>query len=148
MAINVATLLRNIIRVGRISSVDTKANTAKVYFPDKDNTLSYDLHIINRASKDDKDYWVPDIDEQVLCLMLPNVSGNGVQEGFILGSFYSTADPPVIDDTNKRAIHFKDGGYIVHDRSNGNLDIYVTGAINIKADGDVKINGATINLNC
>lgn len=148
MAIDAAIILRNIIRVGRVSSVDTKNNTAKVYYPDRDNMLSDDLRILNRASKDDKDYWVPDIDEQVLCLILPNAGGNGMQDGFILGSFYSTADVPVENNADKRAIHFKDGGYIVHDRASGDLNIYATGKINIEADGEIKINGAVIKLNC
>ncbi|WP_418599177.1 hypothetical protein [Phascolarctobacterium faecium] len=44
--------------------------------------------IVNRGSLANKDYWIPDIDEQVLCLMMPNKSGLGLNEGFILGSFF------------------------------------------------------------
>lgn len=148
MAIDTTIILRNIIRVGRVSSVDTQNNTAKVYYPDRDNMISDNLHIINRASQNDKDYWVPDVDEQVLCLILPNAGGNGMQEGFILGSFYSTTNAPVVNSADKRAIHFKDGGHIIHDRSTGNFDIHATGNINIKAAGEIKINGEVIKLNC
>ena len=81
--------IKNIIRIGRVSSIDVNTNTARVAFSDKDDLVSGNLMIVNRGSMVDKDYWIPDIDEQVLCLMLPNNSGQGLNEGFIIGSFFS-----------------------------------------------------------
>lgn len=79
--------IKNIIRIGRVSSIDVNTNTARVAFSDKDDLVSGNLMIVNRGSMVDKDYWIPDIDEQVLCLMQPNASGKGLNDGFILGSF-------------------------------------------------------------
>lgn len=147
MAIDPLRMLRNVLRVGCVSSTNPAAGTARVYFPDKDNDVSKELFILNRASKDNKDYWVPDVDEQVLCLFLPNISGNGIQEGFILGSFYSTEDAPVLASNDKRGIHFSDGSYVVHDRATGNLDVHASGNINITANGTITINGAVVYIN-
>ena len=95
----------------------------------------------------DKDYWIPDIDEQVLCLMLPNKSGQGVNEGFIIGSFFSKEDKPQERSVDVRAIKFGDGTVIKHDRSTGNLTINATGDISIVATGTLTIRGAVVNIN-
>lgn len=139
--------IKNIIRIGRVSSIDVSTNTARVAFSDKDDLVSGNLMIINRGSMVDKDYWIPDIDEQVLCLMLPNKSGRGLNEGFILGSFFSKEDKPQERSADVRAIKFGDGTVIKHDRSTGNLTINATGDISIIAAGTLTIRGAAVNIN-
>lgn len=139
--------IKNIIRIGRVSSVDVNTNTARVAFSDKDDLVSGNLMIVNRGSMADKDYWIPDIDEQVLCLMMPNKSGQGLNEGFILGSFFSTEDEPQERSADVRAVKFGDGTVIKHDRSTGNLTINATGNISIVAGGTVTIQGMTVKIN-
>lgn len=139
--------IKNIIRIGRVSSIDVSTNTARVAFSDKDDLVSGNLMIVNRGSMADKDYWMPDIDEQVLCLMLPNKSGQGLNEGFIIGSFFSTEDEPQERSAEVRAIKFGDGTVIKHDRSTGNLTINATGDISIVAAGTLTIRGAVVNIN-
>lgn len=140
-------LLKNLIRIGRVSSINSAACTAKVVFTDKDSMVSSDLMIVNRGSLADKDYWMPDIDEQVLCLMQPNASGKGLNAGYILGSFFSAEDPPHESSSAVRAVKFADGSIVKHDRNSGTLIIHATGDINITAAGTVTIKGAAINLN-
>lgn len=139
--------IKNIIRIGRVSSVDFNTNTARVAFSDKDDLVSGNLMIVNRGSMADKDYWIPDIDEQVLCLMMPNKSGLGLNEGFILGSFFSAEDAPQERSADVRAVKFGDGTVIKHDRSTGNLTINATGDIDISAGGSVTIRGETVEIN-
>lgn len=139
--------IKNIIRIGRVSSIDVSTNTARVAFSDKDDLVSGNLMIVNRGSMADKDYWMPDIDEQVLCLMLPNKSGQGLNEGFIIGSFFSKEDKPQERSAEVRAIKFGDGTVIKHDRSTGNLTINATGDISIVATGTLTIRGAVVNIN-
>ena len=139
--------IKNIIRIGRVSSIDVNTNTARVAFSDKDDLVSGNLMIVNRGSMVDKDYWIPDIDEQVLCLMLPNKSGQGLNEGFIIGSFFSKEDEPQERSADVRAIKFGDGTVIKHDRSSGKLTINVTGDIDIVAGGAVTIKGTIVNIN-
>lgn len=139
--------IKNIIRIGRVSSVDVNTNTARVAFSDKDDLVSGNLMIVNRGSLADKDYWIPDIDEQVLCLMLPNKSGQGLNEGFVLGSFFSVEDAPQERSADVRAVKFGDGTVVKHDRKTGNLTINATGDISIIAGGRVTIKGATVEIN-
>ncbi len=139
--------IKGLIRVGTVSSINAAAGTVRVAFAAQDDAVSYELPVVTRGSKNNKDYWLPDIDEQVLCLFLPNVSGRGVCEGFVLGTFYSSVDSPAENNGDVHAVKYGDGSVIKHDRSTGKLTINTTGDIEIIAGGKVTINGTTINLN-
>lgn len=131
--------LRRIIRVGNVSSVNPEAMTCRVVFRDMDNTVSDELPLLNTGSLYCKEYWLPAVNEQVVCLMLPNSGGTGNSEGIVLGSFFNEADPPVKTGIGIRRIDFGDGSYVEHDSNNGNLTIKATGTITIKGT-TVKIN--------
>ena len=94
------TILKNLVRVGKVSSVNTSAGTARVYFEDKGGMISGELIVLRRTPKvqvvsakvDNEDGknvnvqlsvkpWMPTVGEMVVCLYLPN-SG---EDGFILG---------------------------------------------------------------
>ncbi len=78
------------IRVGKVSSVNRNNCTARVFFEDRDDVVSHDLRVIVKNTMNKKDYWLPDVDEQVVCIFLPN----GEETGFIIGSVYSDVDRP------------------------------------------------------
>lgn len=139
--------IKRLIRVGTVSSVNAAAGTVRVAFAAQDELVTYEMPVITRGSKNNKDYWLPDVDEQVLCLFLPNTSGRGVCDGFVLGTFYSSVDAPVENSGDVHAVKYGDGTIIKHDRSTGKLTINATGDIDIIAGGNVTINGQTINLN-
>lgn len=139
--------IKKLIRVGTVSSVNPAAGTVRVAFAAQDDMVTYELPVITRGSKNNKDYWLPDVDEQVLCLFLPNVSGRGVCDGFVIGTFYSSVDAPVENSGDVHAVKYGDGTIIKHDRRTGKLTINATGNIDIIAGGNVTINGQTINLN-
>ena len=137
--------LKNIVRVGRVSSVNPAAGTARVAF-EPQGVVSYDLQILVPQTLKNKDYYMPDIGEHVVCLFLPT----GNQEGFILGAVYSNEDTPAVADPNKRQVKFKDGTWIEYDQSSHALTINTTGAVNIVAAGNVNITGdinVTGNIN-
>lgn len=129
--------IRNLIRVGRVSTVNGAACRAKVTFPDKDNSVSAELPILQIGSNGTKGYWVPEVNTQVLCLFLPNSSGKGMSDGFILGAFYSNAAPPAESDESVRSIRFLDGSFIR----------YNNGTITIKAASAIKLEAPRIDLN-
>lgn len=139
--------IKNIARVGVISSVDPANGTARVAFSANDDNVTYELPILTRGSIANKDYWIPDINEQVLCLFLPNPSGRGVCQGFILGTFYSTTDAPEESSAEVTAVKFADGSLVRHDRATGDLEIHASGNISITAAGTITVNGAAIYLN-
>lgn len=139
--------IKKLIRVGTVSTVNAAAGTVRVAFAAQDEMVTYELPVLTRGSKSNKDYWLPDVDEQVLCIFLPNVSGRGVCEGFVLGTFYSSVDAPVENSGDVHAVKYGDGTIIKHDRSTGKLTINATGDIDIIAGGKITINGQTIYLN-
>lgn len=129
--------IRNLVRAGVVSSVNPAEGTVRVVFDDKDDMVSYDLPVLNRGSMRNKDYWLPDVGEQVVCLFAPN--GKNLNQGWILGSYFSDADAPQVASVDKRRIDFGDGTYIEYDRAAHMLDIHCVGV--------VKINGSIIHLN-
>ena len=123
--------LSECIFIGQVSSYGSTPGTVIVRRPDKDNRTTAELAVMSRCTKDTKDYWMPAIDEQVLCVLLPNTSGKGPGEGFVIGAFYSEADPPVESAPNVRSIRYKDGSYIVN--KNGEMEIHASKSLKLTA---------------
>lgn len=74
------TALKNIVRVGTVSSVRAADLTARVAFHDKQDTegkplISGPLKIVQNPS------WLPTVGQFVLCIYLPN----GESDGFVIG---------------------------------------------------------------
>lgn len=130
-------LFNNLIRIGKVSSRNEKTCTVRVTFEDKDDVVSYDLPILTRGSQTVKDYWLPDVNEQVLCVFLPN--SKNLTEGFVLGSFFSTTDAPSTTSGGIRCLDFGDGTTISYNRG--------TKALMINCAGEVIINGSNVRIN-
>lgn len=87
--------LKDIVRVGIVSSVNVAKKTARVIFPDYDDMVSGDLYILQHpasitvAESGDPVHthtasfgaWMPAVGQSVLCLYIPVENG----DGFILG---------------------------------------------------------------
>ncbi len=123
--------IKNMLRVGRVSSVNGAACTARVTFPDKEKMVSAELPVLQIGSLGTQGYWVPEVDTQVLCAFLPNPSGKGMNMGFVLGAFYSRENPPPETDPNVRSITFPDGSRLRYE--NGIIEIHGASAIKITA---------------
>ena len=144
-------MLESIIRIGRVSSIDESKGTARVLFADREDFVSYDMPIVVPFTLSDKMYFMPSIDERVLCVLLPNDQ----TQGFILGSYYSNDREPPVQDKNKFHINFEDGTIIEYDKEEhklkinvqGDIEMSATGTINIKSDKGIVMNAPTINLN-
>lgn len=124
------------LRKGIVSSVDREKCTARVFFPDWDEKVSFDLPVMQKNTLNTKHYWMPDVDEQVIC----GFFANGMEEGVILGSIYSDVDKVpleflVSDDCD--GVLFSDGTLIRYDVKNHKLFIAVKGEIEIMADKDI-----------
>lgn len=120
------------VQLGVVSSVDKKKGTARVYFEDRDDLVSFDFPVIVRNTMKIKDYWMPDVDEQVLCL----ISACDNSRGFIIGSPYSEADKPIsaIHDSgkNKRGLYIDENNYIEWDGDNHQFVISASKPIRVK----------------
>lgn len=104
------------LRVGTVSSINEIKSTVRVYFEDRDEETSGDLKVVGLNTMSTKHYWMPDVDEQVLCLFDPWGEG----DGYVIGSTYSDIDrnPGEIDQSKLKArgIWFDDRNYIYFDK--------------------------------
>lgn len=131
---DIEALLRELskyIFIGIVSQYGKTPGTVIVTRPDQDNRTTAELFVLSRCTKETKDYWMPDINEAVMCILLPNASGKGPGEGFVIGAHYSEVDAPAETDTSVRSIRYKDGSYIVND--NGAMEIHASKSLTLTA---------------
>lgn len=138
-------------KIGEVSSIDPSACTARVIFDDEGSIVSYDLPVMQRNSFGNKDYQMPDVGEDVLCLF----RGNGFEDGVIIGSFYAGEVAPPESNTDRRTIVFKDGTRVCYDRAAHVLSINIEGTSivfdrqtgTITVPSSVTVNCATATVN-
>ena len=130
--------LDQLIRIGRITSVDEKKHTARVQFTDRDEMVSWDLPVLVPSTVDPQDYCLPVENTDVVCVFLPN----GQQQGFIIGAFYTDQNPPPITDRKKYLRKFKDGTKIEVDKASRAIRIKTEG--NVTVEGDVIADGISL----
>ena len=94
------------LRFGIVSQINPVLAQARVNFADDEST-SYWLPIIQSKTMKDKFFVMPDIGEQVVCLMDENS-----EDGVILGSIYSSEDIPVVQSENEISMNLEDGSSI------------------------------------
>lgn len=70
-------ILRRLVRVGVVSSIDEDAAAVRVYFEDIDMVSDW-LPVIQRGGTN----WIPSVNDMVLCLYLPMFNA----DGFVLGA--------------------------------------------------------------
>lgn len=126
------------LRVGIVAAQDTAGCRVRVRFPDRDQLMSWWLPVVVAKTQNDKAYFLPDIGEQVVCLM-----DAYDEDGAVLGAVYSTVDTtPAGMTADKLNWTAKDGGAFDYDRSSHAL------TISLPAGGQVSIsaNGAEIQI--
>lgn len=130
----------NALRVGRVSDVVSDEGTLalRVVFPDKENVISKPLQLIQQSGGARRSYNVPKIGQSVLCGML----ANGDSDGFVIGPFYTTADPPPITDPNRQYTEFADGTKVEFNEATKTMSVDAQGPINIKTAGPATIEAA------
>lgn len=147
--------LKSIIRIGEVSSVDAAKGTARVVFDDFDSIVSFDLQVICRNTFANRDYAMPDVGEDVICIFLPT----GTEAGFILGSVYAGEITPPENTINRRCVEFSDGSKFTYDRAAHELtasvgdtsitvnengaDIQSTGTVHVKVGATEATVGAS-----
>lgn len=132
--------VRNLIRVGIVSSINEINGTVRVIFDDKDNMVSDELPLLSF------EYNIPEIKEQVVCIFLPN----GLQQGFCLGGFYSLINLPPVQNKNIYYKKFDDGTWIEYNKETKALNINATGSVNIIGDltvqGNISASGTILDV--
>ncbi|MDK9603499.1 phage baseplate assembly protein V [Lelliottia wanjuensis] len=104
--------MKNVTRqTGIISDIDEVKVRVRVTLPECDDLRTHWLPILQRNTQNNKDYWLPDIGEQVEVLL----DENG-EDGVVLGAVYSSVDTPPVTSKNKRYVRFSDGAALEYDR--------------------------------
>jgi phage baseplate assembly protein V len=143
---------KSLFRIGIVKAQDVTLGRVRVAFPDLDQMTSWWLALVVPKTQNDKAYWMPDIGEQVVCLM-----DEKLEDGAVLGAVYSQADSPPVQSADKFHLSFKDGATVEYDRAahafamalpaGATLSINASGAtIEIDASGTVNVSGTVINL--
>jgi phage baseplate assembly protein V len=119
-------------RVGIIKVQDTAKGRVRVAFPDRDQMESWWLPVIFAKTQNDKLYWMPDLGEQVICLM-----DEYDEDGVVVGSIYSSADTPPVTSADKLHWTSKDGATFEYDRAVHALQMTIPsgGTVTISANG-------------
>jgi len=142
-------------RVGIVQQQDAAHAKVRVVFPDYDEVVSWWLPVVFAKTQNDKAYWIPDIGEQVVCLM-----DLRDEAGAVLGAIYSSADVPPVNSADKFHLGFKDGASVDYDRAAHVLDLIFQDSAEIRYDagahvldlkftdhGEIKYDGGAHALN-
>ncbi|HGD3424779.1 TPA: phage baseplate assembly protein V [Enterobacter hormaechei] len=105
-------------QTGIICDIDEETVRVRITLPECDNLRSNWLPVLQRNTQENKDYWLPDIGEQVEALL----DENG-EDGVVLGAVYSTVDTAPLASGDKRYVHFSDGAAFEYDRKLHQLTI-------------------------
>lgn len=137
--------MSNLLRVGTVSSLDEEKETARVTFQERDDLVSYDLPVVVRNTLKNKDYWMPDVGEQVLCCFLPI----GMEAGFIIGGYYTNSVDKPAATVAKRVTKYEDGTTVSYDRDSHLLEVNVPasgGQVKVTAESKVTVVAPAIDL--
>ena len=118
-----------ILKVGEVTDVDPAHCKIRATFDAEDGKTSDWLPVLQRKTLEDKDYSVPDIGEDVLCVFFHEAE----ETGFALGSFYAGEIELPASSQDQRVVKFKDGTIISYDRSSHTLKAQI-GDTQIVAD--------------
>lgn len=129
-------------KYGIVKEIDPEKMMVRCEIPDMDKVLSPWLLIVVPNSLKNRDYYLPDLEEQIVILLDENS-----ESGVCLGAVYSTKDTPPINNLDKRYVEFDDGTTVEYDRKNHKLEIKVNGDISIEATGEITLKGSRIDLN-
>lgn len=141
---DIKTLTQNLFFIGIVTDLLPEKGMAVVKMPDHDDKPTAPLFVLQRGTFETKHYWMPAIDEQVLCVRTPNFAGKGMGEGFIVGAIYSKEDTPVEDDAKVRSVVWPDGCFIRY--KEGEIFIHAVKAINLTVVNEEENAETTLRL--
>ncbi|RUM32469.1 MAG: baseplate assembly protein [Aquifex sp.] len=98
-------ILERIIAVGEVVEINPRTHRVRVKLKGRQNVITDYLPVLVPMSYKDKVYALPKVGDTVLCVFLPY----GIEDGFVLGSFYTLNDEKPANDENIHVVEFEDG---------------------------------------
>lgn len=129
------------MKIGIVTAADPVTCKVRVQFQDQDGMVTDWLPVMQKKTLKDKGYWMPDLNEHVVCLMDENE-----EFGVVIGAIYSDADAPPVGSQDKYHVKFQDGTTVEYDRASHKLKADVKGDVELLASGTLtaSITGNTI----
>lgn len=129
------------LRFGFVTALDESGCRVRVQFPDLDGLESYWLPVLRPKTHRDKYYCLPDVGEQVACLL----DGAG-EEGVVLGAVFGERDPSQGGGPEVLSIVFGNGDVLRHDRADGSWFMQCAGPVTVEAGGPVVVKAPSVTL--
>lgn len=108
------------LRFGSVVEQDPDGNRVRVQLDDQDGVKTWWLGVLSFGTGKDSVYALPDIGEHVAVLL----DQHG-EDGVVLGSRHSEANPPKINKPEERRVDFEDGTFIRYDRQTHELEMNI-----------------------
>jgi phage baseplate assembly protein V len=130
------------IRIGIVAEVVPTATGAnvRVIFPDlvdhnNQPLISKPIPVLQSAASKKQSFALPRLGTNVVVAKLPN----GTADYMVLGSFYTSNNPPPVTDPNLDYTKYDDGSVIQFDAANGTLTWNLKGGITLECQGNIVI---------
>ncbi|NTU68921.1 MAG: phage baseplate assembly protein V [Chlorobiaceae bacterium] len=138
------------MKIGIVTATEPATCKVRVQFQDQDAVVSDWLPVMQKKTLRDKDYWMPDFGEHVVCMMDENE-----EFGVVLGAIYSDADAPPVSSQDKYYIAFDDGTTVEYDRAahklkadvKGNVELIASGTLTGTITGETTLTTPTFTIN-
>jgi phage baseplate assembly protein V len=126
---------------GVVVKADDAKMRVQVELPELDGLITAWLAVGVRKTKRDKDYWLPDIGEHVVCLL-----DSACENGVVICAIYSEEDAVPVASRDKYHKKFADGTSIDYDRATHQLNINCVGSVKIVATESIHLQSPNITL--
>ena len=121
------------LRYGTVSERDSSAGLLRVEFTE-DGIVSDWLPMVVAAGANNSFFALPDVGEQVACLMDAHA-----ENGVVIGAIYSADTKPKQASDDISSVEFSDGTKVIYDRQAHTLLIDTVGNITVKTTADVVV---------
>lgn len=121
------------MRFGTVSERDSSAGLLRVEFTE-DGIVSDWLPMVVAAGAKNSFFALPDVGEQVACLMDAHA-----ENGVVLGAIYSADTKPKQASDDISSVQFSDGTKVIYDRQAHTLLIDTVGDVTIKTTANVLV---------
>ncbi len=122
------------LRFGIITEVSEADGTARVHLPDGQGLVSMPLRVLHPRSTKDTPQLLPDVGDPVACLF----SGQGFEQGVILGAYYHGHNPSPDQPSGIDYKKYSDGTELWYDRTEHKLVAKVKGDVEMEIDGALR----------
>src|SRR5215831_1775194 len=135
---------KNAVVIGKVSElvVNEKGVNVRVIMPDKVDhqgqpLITKPIPVGQVSAGGKRSFACPRLGQNCILVKLPN----GMADYLLLGTFYTSKDPPPVTDPKLDYVVYDEGSTMQFDANNGTLTWRLKGQIDIQAEQDIKIKG-------